>query len=168
MNRLIKSTLLAGVSAILLTGSVNMMAQQQQPGNRPNRGNFDPAQMMERMKESMGVTSDDEWKVISERLTKVMELRRDSMMGGFGRMGGRRGGDQAGGGQGGGPAVNPTVEALQKAIDAKDAKEIKAKLAVLREERAKKTVEIKAAQEELKKVLTPGQEAYLVLRGMLE
>ena len=157
MNRLIKSALLTGACTIFLTGSINLMAQQ----NPPNR---DPAQMMQRMKESMGVTNDDEWKIISERLTKVMDLRRTAMMGGFG---GRRGGP-GGGGPGGDQAVNPTAEALQKAIDAKDAKEIKAKLAAFREDRAKKQTDLKLAQEELKKVVTPAQEAWLVMRGMLD
>jgi hypothetical protein len=156
---------LAGVSALLLTGSINLMAQQGQPPGQggPRNRQFDPAQMMLQMKESMGVTNDEEWKLISERLTKVMELRRESMMGG---RGGRRGGDP--GGPGGGPAVNPTVDALEKAIEANDAKEITAKLAAVREARAKKQVELKAAQDKLKEVLTPKQEAQLVLRGFLE
>jgi hypothetical protein len=161
MNRLIKSALLAGACTVFLTGSINLMAQQDQQ-NRPGRG--DPAQMMQRMKESMGVTNDDEWKIISERMTKVMEARRASMSGGFGR--GGRGGP--GGGPGGDQATNPTADALQKAIDSKDAKEIKAKLAAFREDRAKKQTDLKLAQEELKKVVTPSQEAWLVLRGMLD
>lgn len=160
MNRIIKSALLAGACTVFLTGSINLMAQQDQQ-NRPGRG--DPAQMMQRMKESMGVTSDDEWKIISERMAKVMEVRRSSMM--MGGFGGRRG---PGGGPGGDQAANPTAEALQKAIDSKDAKEIKAKLAAFREDRAKKQADLKQAQEELKKVLTPSQEAYLVLRGMID
>src|SRR5215470_11413776 len=66
------------------------------------RGNFDPAAFRQRMlddlKERMEVTNDDEWKLISERITKVMEAQRDARMGGFGfGRGGRRGGDNAGG-----------------------------------------------------------------------
>jgi len=75
MNRLIKSTLLAAVSASLIWGSANVMAQAQgagggqaAPGGNRQRGqggNFDPAQMqqrmMERYKERLDITSDDDW-----------------------------------------------------------------------------------------------------------
>src|SRR6266571_1224735 len=49
--------------------------------DRGGRGNFDPARMREmfetRIKEQMNV-SDDEWKVIQPKLTKVMDARRDA------------------------------------------------------------------------------------------
>jgi hypothetical protein len=152
---------MAGAAAVLLTGSANLMAQPAGGG----RGQFDPAQMQQRMleryKETLAVTDEAEWKVISERITKVMTARREAMVGGFGGMGRRGGGP-------GGPAVSPEVEALQKAIEANNAGEIKAKLAAVREARAKKQAELKAAQEELKKVLSAKQEAQMVLGGMLE
>jgi hypothetical protein len=52
--------------------------------------------MMERMKEQMGAT-DDEWKVIEPRLSKVMSLNRQSagrFMGAMGRRGGQGGPDR--------------------------------------------------------------------------
>src|SRR5688572_15953944 len=57
-----------------------------------DRGRFDPARMAEYMKERMGAT-DEEWKVIEPKLTKVMEARRESspMVFGFGGRGGRDG-----------------------------------------------------------------------------
>ncbi|MGE5295885.1 MAG: hypothetical protein ACM3VT_13750 [Solirubrobacterales bacterium] len=67
-----------------------------QPGPGGDRGNFDPAQMRQRMMENMKqqLGADDEsWKVIEPRLTKVMELNRDTMSMGRGMFGfGRRGG----------------------------------------------------------------------------
>src|SRR2546423_15409259 len=86
----------AGVAVALGLSAGNMAAQ--------GRGNFDPAQMRQRMmdnyKERLEVTSDAEWKIISERIEKVMDAQRETRVGGgFGRFGGggRRGGDTPGG-----------------------------------------------------------------------
>jgi hypothetical protein len=167
MKSIIKSTLLAGVAALALAASPKLLAQQNQgPGPGQGQGqrrNFDPAQMQQRMidgmKENLGVTNDDEWKVISERITKVMQVQRESR-GGMG-FGGRRGGP-------GGANAVPAVTELQQAIETGSANDIKAKLTALREYRAKKQAELKAAQEELKKVLSAKQEAQMVMSGMLE
>ena len=171
MNKFIKTSLLAGVTALALVTSPNLLAQQDQGPGQGQRRNFDPAQMqqrmLDRMKETLGVTKDDEWKVISERLGKVMTARRESAVG-FG-FGGRRGGQGGGpGGAGGAAAANPAVADLEKAIESGSANDIKTKLAALREYRVKKQADLKAAQEELKKVLSAKQEAQLVLNGTLE
>jgi hypothetical protein len=116
-------------------------------GNRGNRGNFNPEEMQARMnaamKEQFGVTSDDEWNLIQERINKVNELRRTTMMGGMGMrvMMGGPGGPGGQNGQAGrgnrqgrmGGASNPEAEALQTAVTDKapDA-EIKARLERLR------------------------------------
>jgi hypothetical protein len=175
-----KSLALAGAIFALCTLGQTLNAQNQ-------RGNFDPEQMrqrmMERMREQFDVKDDAEWKLIEERITKVMDAQRATRsfagMGGFG--GGRRGGgpggpggDQAGagggrarGGFGGEP--NPDVEALQKAIEAKaPADEIKAKLAKVREDRKAADAKLDAAQDELKKVLSVRQEAVAVMAGLLK
>lgn len=186
MNRIIKSTLLAGLTALLLAGTSNVMAQQ----NPSNRRNVDPAQMrqqmMDRMKETLKVTDDGEWKVIQERIEKVMEAQREARSGmGMGMMG--RQGRPGGGGQGGaaqaagqdanaprpggmfGGTPNPDVEALQKALEDNASSEvIKAKLASVRESRKAAEAKLEKAQAELQKVVTPNQEATLVLRGMLK
>ncbi len=79
-----------------------------QPGPGGDRGNFDPAQMrqrmMERWKQQLGA-DDEAWKVIEPRLTKVMELNRDTMSMGRGMFGGpgMRGGMMGGPGGPGGP-----------------------------------------------------------------
>jgi hypothetical protein len=163
---------LAGVAFGLCSGAGRLAAQ--------GRGNFDPAQfqqrMMERYREQLEVKSDDEWKVIEPRITKVSEARREvGFGGGFGRGGGRRGGgdanDQSGDTQrrrtfGGEP--NPDAEALQKAIESKaSADEIKSKLAKYRESRKTKEANLAKAQDELRKVLSVRQEASAVLMGLL-
>lgn len=176
MNKFIKTSLLAGVTALALVTSPNLLAQQDQGPGQGRRQNFDPAQMqqrmLDRMKETLGVTSDDEWKVISERLTKVMTARREASTGmGFGGRRGGQGGGPGGPGGAGGPgaaSANPAVADLEKAIESGSASDIKTKLAALREYRAKKQADLKLAQEELKKVLSAKQEAQLVVTGMME
>jgi hypothetical protein len=104
-----------------------------------------------------------------------MDAQRDSRMGmgfGFGR-GGRGGGNTD---QGGGNtnrnrfgAQPPEAEALQKAMDDKaSADELKAKLAKFRQAREEKEAALSKAQDELRKALTPRQEAGAVLAGLLK
>src|SRR5439155_7178846 len=89
----------AGIAGFLSATGLNLSAQE-----RPGRGNFDPEQfrqrMMDRYREALEVKNDDEWKIVSTRIEKVMDARRDmGGPGGFGgRTMGRRGGDHGGGG----------------------------------------------------------------------
>lgn len=197
MNRSVKSALMAGAAAILLSGTTTQALAQQGPGQ--GRGNFDPAQMrqqmIERYRERLEITSDDEWKLIQARIEKVSEARRQVGFGGgmamMGGMGGGRGnrpganatapqggtpppaaaGDQGGrrGNRGGfGADPSPEAEALQKAIDGKaSAEELKTKLAAFREARKAKEAALEKAQQELRAVLTVRQEAAAVLFGLL-
>ncbi|MBM3879583.1 MAG: hypothetical protein FJ387_07655 [Verrucomicrobia bacterium] len=191
MNRVFKSVWFAGLSALVLAGSVNVMAQRpdrgQGGGDRQGRPNFDPAQMQERMmdrfKETLEVQSEDEWKVIGPRVTKVMEARRDSGFGGamgmigmFGRGGpggqGGPGGPGGGGDQGGGRRFgqqsDPDAEALQRAVESKASNaELKATMAKFIESRKAKQAALDAAQEDLLKVLSVRQEAIARLRGIV-
>lgn len=142
-------------------------------GDRGNRGNFDPAQMRERMetfmKEQLGNPTDEEWKVIQPKLDKVMTAQRDSR-GGF--MFGRGGSDRSRGGDSSQPKsdVQKAQSDLKDTLDKKDAsvEEINAKLAALRTAREKAKTELKAAQKDLSEVLTARQVAALVMMGMLE
>jgi Spy/CpxP family protein refolding chaperone len=137
-------------------------------------GNFDPAEMqqrmMERTKETLEITDDAEWKAIEPLVVKVMEARRDTL-GGVGRglgRGGRGGGDNAprGGMFGGTPS--PEAEALQKAIDGKaSASELKAALAKYEQARKAKQAALEKAQADLRKFLTPRQEAIAAMNGLL-
>jgi len=139
-------------------------------------GNFDPAQMRERMmtrlKEQLGA-NDDEWKVLQPKVEKVMDAQRDTRGGGFGGFGGRGGG--GGGGGGGADAANQSAVAkasadLRTAVENKDAPadDLKAKLAALRDARTKARETLAASQKELNELLTQRQEAVLVVNGMLE
>jgi len=185
----------AGVLALVIAGMC--VAQPPANGNRGNRGdrgpggNFDPAQMRERMmerwKEQLGA-DDDAWKVIEPRLTKVMELSRDAMPAGRGMFGGfgMRGGPGGPGGQGGQgnradrprfpgqenrepTAVEKAAEALNTTLENQSASAdtIKTQLTALRGARVKAQQDLAAAQQELKQILTVRQEAILVVNGML-
>jgi len=177
---------LAGVIAIMGMGAGNVFAQ--------GRGNFDPAQFrqnrLDRMKEEMNVTDDSEWKVIETALGKVMDAQQDAMMSRFGGMGGGGRGGRGGGGQGGGGTNNaaagqnggrrgggrggfgtpsPESEALRQAVDDNASSDvINAKLKALRESNKAKEEKLEQAQADLRKILTPRQEAVAVLGGMLK
>src|SRR5664279_6647823 len=97
---------MAGVAAVMSLGTNQVVAQPNNGGGgpggggRPGRGNFDPAQMQQRMmdryKEVLEVTDDAEWKAMQPLVQKVMDARRDSFGGmgrGFGRGGPRGGGN---------------------------------------------------------------------------
>ena len=141
-------------------------------GGKGGRGSFDPAAMQERLREQFGVTDDAEWALISERLTKVSEIRR-SAGGGIGRGGPPGGGGGPPGGGGGarptrGPSGNPEQDALRAAITDKlpDA-EIKSRLDRLRDVRKQHEAKLTKAQEELRAVLSVRQEAIAVMFGLL-
>ena len=128
---------------------------------------FDPAAMKERrltqLKEQLSPT-DDEWKVLQPKIEKVMDAQMAGF-GGFRGRGGNNGGDNT--------PQTPTAKAQQELrtlLENKDASadDIKAKLAALREARAKTRADLEAARKDLKEVLTQRQEAVLVTNGMLE
>jgi hypothetical protein len=181
---------LAGIAAVTSLGTNQVVAQPNNGGGggRGNRGNFDPAQMQQRMldrtKETLEVTDDTEWKAMEPLVLKVMEARRDTMggmgRGMFGRGGPGRGGpgggnnaqpaDQQGGQRRGmfGGTPDPTAEALQKAIDSKASKaEIQAALEKYVASRKTKEAALQQAQANLRKVLTSRQEAIATLNGLL-
>lgn len=178
MKLLGKTLAITAAAFALSVGTQSTFAQGQ-------RGNFDPAEMRQRMetrmRELFDVKDDGEWKLIYERVEKVNEARRGTggMGGGMGMLMRRPGGDQGGGdnnggggrrgGFGGGGTPDPDQEALQKAIEAKaPAEEIKAKLAKVREARKAAEAKLEAAQGELKKVLSVRQEAVAVMLGLLK
>ncbi|MDB6030279.1 MAG: hypothetical protein JWM16_617 [Verrucomicrobiales bacterium] len=165
--------LLAIAAAAMVIGFCSSTSAQAQ-------GNFDPAQFRQRQldnyRERLDVKSDEDWKKIETLITKVMDAQRDSRMGmGFGGRGNRRGGG-GGADQGGNTNRNrfggtpvPEAEALSKAIDDKAANdEIKTKLAQFREARKAKEATLAKAQDDLRKALTPRQEAGAVLEGLLK
>ena len=184
--KLRKILTVASLAAVLALSADSLMAQDNntERQGRRNReggpggpGNFDPAEfqqrMMERTKETLEITDEAEWKAIEPLVAKVMDARREQITAnfrGFGR-GGRGGGDNNDrGGRGGGffGTPSPEAEALQKAIDAKAANsEIKAALAKYEAARKAKLAALEKAQAELRKVLTPRQEAIAAMNGLL-
>jgi len=167
-----------GMAVALCCGASSVLGQAapaaggggNQGGGRQGRGNFDPAQfqqrMMDRTKEQLEITDDAEWKAIQPLVQKVMDARMASMRGMFGgRRGGPGGGNQ--GGPGGG-TTNPDQEALQKAIDAKaSGAELKGALTKFIESRKAKQADLEKAQADLRKVLSPRQEAIASINGLL-
>lgn len=179
MNQLLA---ICGVAAALFLGAGNVSAQNG-GGGGGGRGNFDPAQMQERImdnaREQLGLTNDTDWNAIQPLVQKVMDARRDTMGGGMGRLMGRgnRGSNNANanannnsgrrGGFGGTPS--PEAEALQKAIDDNaPTAQVKAALAKYHASQKDKQAKLVQAQENLRKVLTVKQEAQAALLGLVE
>ena len=147
------------------------------PGGPGGGGNFDPAQMqqrmMDRIQENLGFTNDTpEWDAVKPLVQKVMDARRDVGFGGMGRMFGRnRGGDQGGGNNRGGGfgQTSPEQDALQKALDDNaPAGQIKDLLAKYKAAQKAKQAKLEAAQADLKKVLTTKQEAEAYLMQLVD
>jgi Spy/CpxP family protein refolding chaperone len=177
---ILKNALIAGGCAVVLALGTNTVVAQ------GGRGNFDPAQMRQRMmddlRDQMEIKDDAEWTAIEPKVTKVFDTQRELMAGrmrGFGR-GNRRNNnaganadDNAGqqrprrqGGMFGEPSA--AVTALQKAVDDKaPSAEIKTKLKAVQDEQKANQAKLVTAQEDLRAVLTPRQEAIATLRGLL-
>ena len=182
LNRIIT---LCAMAATLLFGAGSMWAQDNGgpggPGG-PGRqrggpgGNFDPAQMQQRMmdnvREQLDFTNDTEWDAVKPLVQKVMDARRDVGFGGGmrGMFGRNRNNGQGQGGPRGGMfgQPSPEQEALQKAIDdgAPNA-QIKDLLAKYKASQQAKQAKLEAAQDALKAVLNTKQEASAFLMGMV-
>ncbi|MDK2971062.1 MAG: hypothetical protein PWP23_817 [Candidatus Sumerlaeota bacterium] len=115
------------------------------PEGRPGPG-------VDRFKEELGL-SDDEWAVLKPRIEKVIALQSEMRGGGRGNT-----------------ASMPEVEALRTALENPEATndEITQRVAELRKAREEKQAELKTARETLRELLTPRQEALLVLNGLLD
>jgi hypothetical protein len=173
--KLSRILLVTGFAAVLALSSGNVVAQGQGGGRQGGR-NFDPAQMrqriMDRERETLGVTDDSEWKALEPLVGKVLDARMEIGFGGRGFGGPRnRGGNAGDTNQPARPSFgtpNPAAEALQKAIDSKDTAAIKTKLEAYRADIKTKEAKLEKAQDDLKKFLTPQQEAAAVLGGLLK
>lgn len=179
MKKLTQWLALASVAALCLSAGT-VMAQdnggnQGGPGGGRRGGgrNFDPAQfqqrMMDNLRDRLEVKDDTEWQAIQPLLQKVMDLRRDQMGGGMRAMYGRnRGGGDQNNRPRFGPEPSAAETALSDAIDNNASKEdLKAKMADFRKARDAKEAELKAAQENLKKVLNTKQEAVALEMGLV-
>jgi hypothetical protein len=180
----------ASLAAVLALSAGGLMAQDNnnndnnnnRQGRRggqggPGGGNFDPAQMqqrmMDRVREELGFTSDADWNAVQPLVQKVMDARREVGVGGMGMFGRGRGGPggPGGGGNRGGMfgQTSPEQQALQNAIDANaPAAQIKELLAKYKAVRKEKQAKLAAAQADLRKVLSVKQEAQATLMGLVE
>ena len=174
-----KKQVICGLSVILVLVAASIVMAQPQGGQRPQRGqggqgmrgNFDPAQMQQRMMERIGQQlemSATEMKAIQPLLTKVMELRRDLQGSQFrGMMGGR---GRGGAGQQNAPAltglakIQSELRALTESASATSG-QIKGKLTQYRKAREAIQQDLTAAQLKLVAVLTVKQEAICVMSG---
>lgn len=179
LNRILTMCALA---AMFTASATSLLAQDNggdQGGQRRQRqggqggGNWDPAQMQQRMldrvQEQLGFTNDTEWDAVKPLVQKVMDARRDTLGGMRGMFGGgrNRGGGQ--GGPGGMFPVSPEQEALQKALDDNaPAAQIKDLLTKYKTAQKAKQAKLEAAQADLKKVLTTKQEAEATLLGLVQ
>jgi hypothetical protein len=168
-----------GLAAALVCGACTVSTQDNNGGG--GRGNFDPAQfqqrMMDRVRDQLNFTNDEEWSQIQPLVQKVMDARRDIGFGGNMRLFSRNrngngqnddnGGRRFGGMFGGQPS--PEAEALKTAIDdnAPDA-QVKDLLAKYKASQKAKQDKLKAAQENLRQYLSVKQEATATLLGLLD
>ena len=173
------------MTAALTLSAGDLFAQDNGNGNgrwrwaADRRGNFDPAQMQQRMmdniRDQLGFTNDTDWSAVQPLVQKVMDARRDV---GFGNMrphigrnrGGNNGGGQGGGGRGGecsaSPARNkmPCRRPLTMTHRRRKSRDLLAKYKAAQKV---KQANLETAQANLKAVLTVKQEAQATLLGLV-
>jgi hypothetical protein len=160
-----------------------MQAGERPPMGEGRGGAWDPeqmrARMTERLKEQLGAT-DEEWEVLGPRVERVQTLQRQAAQG---ALGGMAAGMLRGGGRGDGGRdprfarpgeeageVAQRTQALRQLLDNESAtsEQIREGLSNLRAAREKTQSELKAAQAELRELVTQRQEAMLVMMGLLD
>jgi hypothetical protein len=177
---------MCGVAGALLLGAASVSAQDNGGGGGfggggGGGGGFDPAafqqRMMDNIRDQLGFTNDTDWSAVQPLVQKVMDARRNVGNGGMGRMMFRRrnNNNDNGGGGGGGRrggffgTPSPEAQALQSALDNNaPTDQIKDLLAKYEASQKAKQDALKQAQENLRAVLTPRQEAQATLLGLIE
>lgn len=132
--------------------------------------------MEQRIMEQLGAT-EEEWAAIKPTIEKIRSLRMAGMGGrgmmGFGGPGGQGGPGGPNGPGGANQAASPVAQAvrdLQDTLAKKDVTDaqVKAKLTALHDAKAKAQQDLKAAQDEMREILTVRQEAILTTMGVLD
>ena len=163
---------------LVLAGICFVTADESEEQTRRGRGGFErnPEQMRTMILEGIKrqiEASDEEWKVIEPRITKIMALSREQRSGNRGGFGGDR------------PAgmqrreqsaeddkseLEKLSEELQTLVNNEDAtnEQIKNKLTALRKAREKGLRELEITKAELVSILSLRQEANLVVMGILD
>jgi len=191
-NLLAVMAVLALTVAISGAGTVVAQDGQGQGGQGQGRGQgqgqerrqqFDPEEMRQRMmdnlRERLGA-SDEDWQALEPKVQRVLEAQQQARAGGMG-MGALIGGGRRGGGQGGGPGgegrgeqdqseIGVAARELRTALEdeATEGAVIAQRLEAFRAARGKAEQELAAAREDLKGLVTPRQEAMLVMMSLLE
>jgi len=176
--RYIVPVLIAGLVGAVWMGTA--FSQQGGPGGPggPGGGGWgDPERrrqmMLERIKQNLAAT-DEEWQTIQPRVEAVQALLRQASPAlDMGRLLWRGGQPPAPAGAPGAPELSETekaAQALQIVLDNAESRpeDIKQALTPYRAAREKARQQLAKAQEELRKVATPRQDARLVLLGLLE
>lgn len=173
-------SILAVAASLALLAPVTTYAQDPNGG----RGGFNYEEfrkrMNDRMKEALKAT-DEEWTVLQPMIEKVSDKSREvrgsrSFGGPGGPPGSSSGGDRSRSGSSsssrysGSSSSTPEATALRETLEKESASpsEIKARLEAVRAQRKRSQMELDAAREDLRKVLTVRQEAVLVAYGLLE
>jgi hypothetical protein len=177
MKKIFRQSLVLAAFAAMVSFSTHVATAQDADRNEQRRQD-----QLKRYRELMDIKSDADWRdKIEPLVVKVQEAQRVAGstrgfagFGGFGGRGGAAGGGRGGngGGNGGGNRAgqaSPEFEALQKAItDKEPVEDVKEKLAKYRELRKTRDAAVEKAQDELRKALSPRQEAGAVVAGLLK
>lgn len=194
-KRFVRWTVLA-VTFVALLGE-NTVAQEPAPAGgrrnrrnqeggqtqRGNRGtNLDPAQLQERVmtryRERLEAKEDEEWNRLKPKIEKVLAAQREGRLTGTGLARRTTSTDAAGDENANrrrenrqpeaGTVTDPDVAALRAAVEANaSAAELKPKLAKVREKIKAREAALADAREDLRKELSPRQEAIAAMMGLL-
>ena len=123
---------------------------------------------LDRLREKLEVTDDTEWTVITERISRVQEIRGTLWSNQAGNRPGALPADKGKRAAGGNSTGHAERDALRMAVDDKlpDA-EIKSRLTRAHEIQQQNETRLAQAQTELRAVLTIRQEAIMVMAGLL-
>jgi len=148
LNHLLAFVLIVG---LVLTTAYFISAQQdtrrQRPGQREGRRQFNPEEMMkrrvERVIEQLKL-SEEETTVLKPKIEGIMQARTKQSTG-----------------------MRTLISDLQKAIEAKDDTQIKAKLDAVKAKRKEHKAQSEKREKELVELLTVTQEAQLTIAGVV-
>lgn len=183
---------LAACAAALVVVAPKAKAQNFQPPSQDEIRQM----MMDKIRDRLSITNDDEWRAIEPKITKAMDAARDvlamrdmsTIMPDFRAMMRRRNGENGDDNNGGngdraerrrnrrrgggfgmfGGEPSPSVAALEQALENNAPKsEIKTKMEAVEAELKDKEAKLAAARDDLRSVLTTRQEATLVVSGIL-
>jgi hypothetical protein len=146
--------------------------RQRAEGQQPRDREAMAARMSERMREQLGVTS-EEWEVLQPKVQRVTEAQMATRGGGGGWAGRGAGGPGGPAGQGAQGPQNAVARAsadlrLTLQNENASADEISQKITALRAARRQAEAELTTARQELRELLTQRQEAQLVMMGLLD